>query len=80
MRPSPFGARGLVGATGRASFARMKPERSIFDDVDDAADEAAMIEGEADIAAGRVISHEAMKAWLLSWGTADELPPPQVGD
>ena len=35
-----------------------------------------MIEGEADIAAGRVISHQAMKAWLLSWGTADELPPP----
>jgi hypothetical protein len=24
--------------------------------------------------------HEAMKAWLLSWGKADELPPPQVGD
>lgn len=58
----------------------MKSERAIFDDADDAADEAAMAEGEADIAAGRVISHEAMKAWLLSWGAADELPPPKVGD
>jgi predicted transcriptional regulator len=58
----------------------MKPEPSIFDDVDEAADEAAMLEGEADADAGRTISHEAMKAWLLSWGTADELPPPQVGD
>ena len=58
----------------------MKAERSIFDDTDDAADEAATLEGEADLAAGRVISHEAMKAWLLSWGTADELPPPQAGD
>lgn len=51
----------------------MTAERSIFDDADDAADEAATLEGEADLAAGRVISHEAMKAWLLSWGTADEL-------
>lgn len=59
---------------------RMKSEPAIFDEADDAADEAAMAEGEADIAAGRVISHKAMKAWLLSWGTADELPPPQVGD
>lgn len=58
----------------------MTSEPAIFDEADDAADEAAMVRGEADIAAGRVISHEAMKAWLLSWGTADELPPPQVGD
>ena len=58
----------------------MKAESSIFDGVDEAADEAAMTEGEADLAAGRVISHEAIKAWLLSWGTADELPPPEVGD
>jgi predicted transcriptional regulator len=58
----------------------MTSEPAIFDEADDAADEAAMVRGEADIAAGRVISHEAMKAWLLSWGTADELPPPRVGD
>jgi predicted transcriptional regulator len=58
----------------------MKPEPSLFDDVDDAAEEAADARAEADIAAGRVISHDAVKAWLLSWGTPDELPQPQVGD
>jgi len=58
----------------------MKREPSLFDEIDEAAEEAAMVEGEADIAAGRVISHDAMKAWLLSWGTPDELPPPSVGD
>jgi predicted transcriptional regulator len=55
-------------------------EPSIFDEVDADADAAAEAEGLADIKAGRTISHDAMKAWLLSWGTADELPPPQVGD
>jgi predicted transcriptional regulator len=59
----------------------MKPEPSIFDEVDIdadmAADMAADAEGLADLDAGRVISHEAMKAWLLSWGTTEELPPPR---
>jgi predicted transcriptional regulator len=58
----------------------MKSERSIFDEIDAEADASADAEGLADIEAGRVISHEAMKAWLLSWGTPDELPPPRVGD
>ncbi len=58
----------------------MKPEPSLFDDVSEDADEAAAREGEADLAEGRVISHDAVKAWLLSWGTSDELPPPAVGD
>ena len=26
---------------------------------------------------GHYISHEDMKAWLLSWGTKHELPPPK---
>ena len=54
----------------------MKPEPSIFDEVDVDADMAADAEGLADLEAGRVIGHDAMKAWLLSWGTAEELPPP----
>jgi predicted transcriptional regulator len=54
----------------------MKPERSIFDEIDTDADIAADAEGLADLDAGRVISHEAMKAWLQSWGTPEELPPP----
>ncbi|MCC6736551.1 MAG: CopG family transcriptional regulator [Bauldia sp.] len=40
---------------------------------------AAVLEGLASIERGEVISHEAVKAWLASWGTADELPPPKVG-
>jgi predicted transcriptional regulator len=58
----------------------MNPEPSIFDEIDPDAEAAADAEGLADIEAGRIISHEAMKAWLLSWGTPDELPPPRVGD
>ncbi|MCF8491718.1 MAG: CopG family transcriptional regulator [Rhodospirillum sp.] len=36
----------------------------------------AIAEGLADIEAGRIISHEDMTAWLESWGTKHELPPP----
>jgi predicted transcriptional regulator len=54
----------------------MKPEPSIFDEVDIDADKAADAEGVADLDAGRVIQHDAMKAWLLSLGTADELRRP----
>lgn len=38
---------------------------------------AAVEQGLADAAAGRVVSHEEVERWLSSWGTADELPPPQ---
>ncbi len=58
----------------------MKPEPAIFDETDDAADTAAIAEGIADLEAGRVISHDAMKTWLLSWGTPNEAPPPKIGD
>jgi predicted transcriptional regulator len=33
-------------------------------------------EGIADADAGRVLPYAAVRKWLLSWGTADELPPP----
>ncbi len=61
------------------SCERMKPEPSIFDDVNAEADDAADAEGLADLDAGRVVTHDRMKAWLLSWGTSDELPPPSEG-
>jgi predicted transcriptional regulator len=32
---------------------------------------------EQDIAAGHYVKDEDMKAWLLSWGTKNELPPPK---
>ena len=56
------------------------PEPSIFAEIDADAEERAMQEAEADIDAGRVISHEAVRRWLLSWGTPDELPPPKCGE
>jgi predicted transcriptional regulator len=56
----------------------MKSEPSIFEEAD-AADAAADAEGVADLDAGRVVPHERMKAWLLSWGKPDELPPPTEG-
>lgn len=29
------------------------------------------------VKSGHFVAHEAMKAWLLSWGTDRELPPPK---
>lgn len=58
----------------------MTLELAIFDDVDEADDAAAIAEGLADIDANRIISHDAMKAWLLSWGRPNELPSPKIGD
>ena len=38
---------------------------------------AAVEEGLADIKAGRTIPYEKVRRWLLSWGTDNELPPPE---
>lgn len=32
------------------------------------------------VAQGKVVSGEAVHAWLRSWGGPDELPPPKVGE
>ncbi|MDR3435492.1 hypothetical protein [Telmatospirillum sp.] len=53
---------------------------SIFDITDEDIEERALLEAEADIAAGRVISNEAMCRWLASWGTDNPLPPPECGE
>lgn len=58
----------------------MKAQPTIFDEADDAGEARAIEAAEASVAAGRVISHDAMKAWLLSWGTPDEQTPPSAGD
>ena len=54
----------------------MTPEPSIFDQVDDESEAAADAEGLADIAAGRVVPHTEVAAWLETWGTPDEKPAP----
>jgi predicted transcriptional regulator len=34
-------------------------------------------QGDRQVKSGHYISHDDMKAWLLSWGTNRELPPPK---
>jgi predicted transcriptional regulator len=53
-----------------------KPEPSIFETPDPDAEERSLLEGEADVAAGRVIPHEEVAKWLATWGTPEEGPPP----
>lgn len=53
------------------------PEPSIFDEPDDEADARAIAEGEADMAAGRVVPHEQVAEWLKTWGTPASRPPPR---
>ena len=47
------------------------------DDPETAAKRTAIREGIAAADAGRLIPHEEMRRWLLSWGTENELPPPE---
>ncbi len=54
-------------------------EFDLFDDLDQE-DERAIAEAEADISAGRIISNEAVSRWPGSWGTENELPPPECGE
>jgi predicted transcriptional regulator len=57
----------------------MQPRTSV-PDIDEDAESAADALAMADIEAGRVVSGEAVKAWLRSWGRPDELPAPKIGD
>lgn len=57
-----------------------KPEPSIFDIVDEAFEAEADARAEADIAAGRVVSNEAVVRWLKTWGTGRRSPRPKCGE
>jgi hypothetical protein len=49
-----------------------------FDDPNlDPAFRAAVLAGLADLDAGRSIPYEEVRKWVLSWGTDNELPPPE---
>jgi predicted transcriptional regulator len=39
--------------------------------------EKAVHEGIASLDAGKRILYDKIRRWLLSWGTKDELPPPE---
>jgi predicted transcriptional regulator len=47
------------------------------DDAEQAAFVEAVKQGLASLDRGRSISYEAVRRWLLSWGTDRELPPPE---
>jgi len=49
-------------------------------EIDAAADEAEDDEAMAEYEAKGGISHQAIMAWVESWGTPNELPPPPIGD
>ena len=51
----------------------------IFDEIDEEAEALAIAKARAEIAAGEGIPHDDVVAWLLSWGTPNELPPPKSG-
>ncbi len=53
-------------------------ESGVFE-FEEETDEAVLQRAEADIAAGRYISHEAVMRWVASWGT-DNPTPPKCGD
>jgi predicted transcriptional regulator len=53
--------------------------RPATEEQDDDAFRAAVAEGLADDAAGRTLPYEDVRRWLLSWGSDEELPPPQCG-
>lgn len=52
-----------------------EPARALPDE-DTAAFAEAVREGIAAADAGQTVPYEAMRRWLLSWGTDAELPPP----
>jgi predicted transcriptional regulator len=58
----------------------MEPKKTVFESLDPAAEAAADVRAEADVAAGRLISHEAVKKWVASWGSERPLPRPHIGD
>ena len=55
----------------------MKAEPSIFDEANDVAEADADARAEADIEAGRVLSHEAVSLWLSSWANGKPMAAPK---
>lgn len=55
-------------------------EPGIFDFEDEAAAEAADQRAVADMEAGRTVSHDAVRRWLLSLSTDNPLPRPKWGE
>lgn len=57
----------------------MAREKAPFDSIDPTAEAEADARADADVRHGRLISHDAVRLWLSSWGSAKLLPRPQMG-
>ncbi len=58
----------------------MNAERPLFETADPEAEVAADARADADVSAGRLISHEAVRRWLKSWGSTKTAPRPRADD
>lgn len=58
----------------------MKTKPTLFDRVDPELESEADARAEADIRESRLISHKAVRRWLLSWVDGRPLSRPKVGD
>lgn len=58
----------------------MALENALFDTSDLAVEAEADARADADVRNGRLISHNAVRRWLSSWGLMELLPRPRVGD
>jgi predicted transcriptional regulator len=56
----------------------MTREKSLFDESDPAAEAAADARADADVKAGRLIGHDAVRRWIASWGTATPMARPRA--
>ena len=59
---------------------RMARDDALFDMSDPAAEAEADARADAAVHSGLLISHDAVKGWLSSWGSTEPLPRPRVGD
>lgn len=69
----PDGQRSAIGLS-------MNSAKNPFDSLSAESEVEAEARARADVRAGRLISHEAVRRWLLSLGSANPLPRPRVGD
>lgn len=72
---------GIIGGEARPVLRRAVTERAtLFDRPDPEREAQADARAEADVREGRLVSHDAVKKWLSSWGSERRLPRPRVGD
>lgn len=57
----------------------MAREKTLFEVSDSEAEAAADALAEADVAAGRLVSHASVRRWLASWSSGAPRPRPKSG-